>query len=171
MSFHNLARLAYRKIRPLLKRIDHYFMKLEAEKEAAQTFEYTAPETIQSKKHIAKLCRNPRMRGSVQTIPKGISEQLHHHDTVDGFWFVLSGRVRFLTTQDRVIGEFGPHQGIMTPQGFPYRFETVGTKPLQMLQVLTINPEEGWHRQNHGKSNFDRAEIDRSDSRTNPRTG
>ena len=45
------------------------------------------------------------------------------------------GRVRFYTTGDEVLGEFGRHEGVLLPHGYPYWFEAVGDEPLELLQV------------------------------------
>lgn len=60
---------------------------------------------------------------------------LHSHSSVDGFWMVLSGRVRFYGEDDVVLGEFGKHEGVMIPRNFKYWFESVGSEPLELLQV------------------------------------
>jgi mannose-6-phosphate isomerase-like protein (cupin superfamily) len=60
---------------------------------------------------------------------------LHSHQHLDGFWLVLSGRARFYTTDDVLLRECGPFEGMLIPRGFPYWFENVGDEELEMLQV------------------------------------
>ena len=50
----------------------------------------------------------------------------------------LKGRVRFYGPGDVVIGEFGPHEGIVTPRGSQYWFEKVGEGDLEILQMAAF---------------------------------
>ena len=81
------------------------------------------------------LCRSDLMTAAVQVIGRGGETNLHSHPTLDGFWFVLSGRARFYTTDDDVVAELGPDEGILIPRGFPYWFETASQEELEILQV------------------------------------
>jgi mannose-6-phosphate isomerase-like protein (cupin superfamily) len=54
---------------------------------------------------------------------------------MDGFWFVLRGAARFYTSNDDVLAELGPDEGILIPRDFPYWFESVGDAQLELLQV------------------------------------
>mgnify|MGYP003694430529 CR=1 FL=1 len=57
------------------------------------------------------------MRGAVQVVKKhGGENNLHYHTTSASFWMVLKGRVRFYGPDDVLIGEFGPHEGTITPR-------------------------------------------------------
>ena len=58
---------------------------------------------------------------------------LSHHAA--SFWMVLKGRVRFYGPDDVLIGEFGPHEGTITPRYARYWFENVGDEDLEILQV------------------------------------
>ncbi len=66
------------------------------------------------------------MRGVVQVVKKnGGENNLHYHTTSASFWMVLKGRVRFYGPDDVLIGEFGPHEGTITPRYSRYWFENV----------------------------------------------
>jgi mannose-6-phosphate isomerase-like protein (cupin superfamily) len=72
----------------------------------------------------------------VQVVKKhGGENNLHYHTTSASFWMVLKGRVRFYGPGDVVIGEFGPHEGTITPRYARYWFENVGDEDLEILQV------------------------------------
>jgi hypothetical protein len=47
----------------------------------------------------------------------------------------LKGRVRFYGPGDKLIGEFGPHEGTITPRYARYWFENAGDEDLEILQV------------------------------------
>ena len=51
---------------------------------------------------------------------------------------VLKGRVRFYGPGDVLIGEFGPHEGTITPRFSRYWFENVGEEDLEILQVAAL---------------------------------
>lgn len=89
----------------------------------------------QKGKDIVFLCRTDRLVAAVQVVNKGGENNLHRHDHLDGFWYVLKGRVIFYTTDDEIIGTFGPGEGILVPRGFPYWFEKAGKEQLELLQV------------------------------------
>jgi mannose-6-phosphate isomerase-like protein (cupin superfamily) len=88
-------------------------------------------------KDIVFLCNTDRMVAAVQVLREGGENNLHRHDHLDGFWYVLKGRVRFYTTGDELVGEFGPGEGVLVPRGYPYWFETAGDETLELLQVET----------------------------------
>jgi mannose-6-phosphate isomerase-like protein (cupin superfamily) len=75
-------------------------------------------------KAVKLLARSDRAFFAVQVVREGGENNLHSHAHVDGFWFVLSGRARFYTTGDELLGEFGPHQGVLVPREYPYWFES-----------------------------------------------
>ncbi len=102
----------------------------------SQLIDYSKPLDLDVSKSITLLARTDTVFVAVQNLPpKGGENNLHHHKYLDGVWFVLSGRVRFYTVDDEVVGEFGRHQGVLVPRGFPYWFESVGEEPLELLQV------------------------------------
>ena len=85
-------------------------------------------------KAVKLLARSDRAFLAVQVVREGGENNLHSHAHVDGFWFVLSGRARFYTTDDELLGEFGPLEGVLVPRGFPYWFESCGEDELEILQ-------------------------------------
>ena len=56
-------------------------------------------------------------------------------------------------------GETGENEGILTPGDSRYWYESAGEYDLEMLQVLAINPEKGWHRENYEDAKFDRSKV------------
>ena len=105
----------------------------------AQIIDYSKPENQDVPKTVTLLARSDIVFAAVQNLLEGGENNLHHHKYQDGFWFVLSGRVRFYTVDDEVVGEFGRHQGVLVERGFPYWFESVGEEPLELLQVEASN--------------------------------
>jgi len=101
----------------------------------AQIINYSTPENQDVPKTVTLLARSDIVFAAVQNLLEGGENNLHHHKYQDGFWFVLSGRVRFYTVDDEVVGEFGRHQGVLVERGFPYWFESIGEEPLELLQV------------------------------------
>jgi mannose-6-phosphate isomerase-like protein (cupin superfamily) len=85
-------------------------------------------------KAVKLLARTDRAFFAVQLVRDGGENNLHSHDHVDGFWFVLSGRARFYTTDDELLAECGPLEGVLLPRGFPYWFESSGEDQLEVLQ-------------------------------------
>jgi hypothetical protein len=47
--------------------------------------------------------------------------------------------VRFYGPDDVLIGEFGPHEGTITPRYARYWFENVGDEDLEILQVSAFS--------------------------------
>ena len=101
----------------------------------ARAFKYEPPETIEKGKRFVWLAKSDILVAAVQLVREGGENNLHSHSSVDGFWMVLNGRVRFFGENDTVLGEFGKHEGMMVPRNFKYWFESVGSEPLELLQV------------------------------------
>jgi mannose-6-phosphate isomerase-like protein (cupin superfamily) len=100
------------------------------------TFSYAKPEGVGAGKGFITLGRKDIVRGVVQVVKKhGGENNLHYHTTSASFWMVLKGRVRFYGPGDILIGEFGPHEGTITPRYSRYWFENVGDEDLEILQV------------------------------------
>ena len=100
------------------------------------TFVYARPTEVSAGKGFINLGRKDIVRGVVQVVKKrGGENNLHYHTTSASFWMVLQGRVRFYGPGDVVIGEFGPHEGTITPRYARYWFENVGDEDLEILQV------------------------------------
>lgn len=99
-------------------------------------FRYVRPDVeIKGRRGVFFLGHTDILRAQVQIIPEGGDTDLHYHPGTDGFWWVISGRIRFYDC-DGVIGEFGPGEGILMPRNARYWFETADTsQELQLLQV------------------------------------
>jgi mannose-6-phosphate isomerase-like protein (cupin superfamily) len=80
------------------------------------------------------------MRALVQIVKDGGENNLHYHTNSDTTWVVLKGQVRFYGLGDRLIGEYGPGQGILIPGGARYWFEKAGPGTLEILQVVAYEP-------------------------------
>jgi mannose-6-phosphate isomerase-like protein (cupin superfamily) len=101
-------------------------------------FKYTTPQT-EKPKTIVRLCRSDLLYSSVQVLKEGGENNMHAHNAQNGFWLVLSGRVRFYVVGDKVLAELGPHEGIHIPRGFYYWFESCSPELLELLQVEAID--------------------------------
>ena len=107
-----------------------------AAEESWATFSYAKPDGVSSGKGFVSLGRKDIVRGVVQVVKKnGGENNLHYHTNASSFWMVLKGRVRFYGPDDKVIGEFGPYEGTMTPRYARYWFENIGDDDLEILQV------------------------------------
>jgi mannose-6-phosphate isomerase-like protein (cupin superfamily) len=107
------------------------------------TFSYRKPEGVNAGKGFVTLGRKDIVRGAVQVVKKhGGENNLHYHTTSASFWMVLKGRVRFYGPDDVLIGEFGPHEGTVTPRYSRYWFENVGDEDLEILQVAAFGSEK-----------------------------
>lgn len=108
----------------------------------AQVFRYTPPDIPEGRfegKFITRMARTDRMMANIQVLKTGGENNLHSHRHLDGFWMVLSGRVRFYGEGDVLVGEFGPREGVLVPRNFKYWFEAVGDEPLELLQVESFD--------------------------------
>ena len=90
---------------------------------------------LSGRKSAQILCRSDLLIAAVQAVGDGGETNLHVHNKLDGFWFVLRGRATFYTTDDEVVGVLGPLDGVLIPRGFPYWFESTGDETLEILQV------------------------------------
>ena len=90
-------------------------------------------------KDVLLLAKSDRLRALVQIVRDGGENNLHYHTTSASFWMVLKGRVRFYGPDDVLIGEFGPHEGTITPRYSRYWFENVGDEDLEILQVSAFS--------------------------------
>lgn len=109
----------------------------QSEKPKYQTFSYSKPE-LKRGKGIVQLAGSDIIRGRVQIVSEGGENNLHSHRGMDGFWFVLSGKVKFYGPGDVEIGEFGKHEGILVPRGAEYWFESSGDEDLEILQMAAF---------------------------------
>lgn len=127
-----------------------------AKPRAPQTFRYDKPESQGSGKAIVRLCQTDIIRGAVQVVKKGDGDNnLHSHTGMDGFWMVLKGRVRYYGPDDEVLGEFGPHEGIVTPRNTRYWFKSIGDEDLELLQVVAFDREIKNERVDSEEQKFD----------------
>ena len=108
----------------------------DAEKDVIK-FSYQHPEAdVGHSKAMVRLGRGGSVRGVVQIVKKnGGENNLHYHTDADSLWMVLKGRVKFYGAGDELLGEFGPHEGMITPRYFRYWFENCGDGDLELLQV------------------------------------
>ena len=101
-------------------------------------FSYRKPETLKGGKAIVQLAESDIIRGRVQIVREGGENNLHSHRGMDGFWFVLRGKVKFYGPGDVLIGEFAQHEGILVPRGAEYWFESSGDEDLEILQMAAF---------------------------------
>jgi mannose-6-phosphate isomerase-like protein (cupin superfamily) len=112
----------------------------EAAEANPMKFSYSKPADVNVGKGFVNLGRRDIVRGAVQVVKKnGGENNLHYHTTSASFWMVLKGRVRFYGPGDILIGEFGPHEGTITPRYSRYWFENVGDEDLEILQVSAFS--------------------------------
>lgn len=115
--------------------------RIAAAEKQVKTYSYRKPEGIGSKKARVVLGKGGNVRGVVQVVDEGGENNLHYHTDADSFWMVLRGRVKFYGPDDVLLGEFGPHEGIITPAYSRYWFESSGDEPLELLQVGAFGPD------------------------------
>jgi len=114
-----------------------------------QYFRYEKPD-VTSPKGTMKLCQTDILKTAVQVVREGGGNNLHSHAAADTCWMVLKGRARFYGEGDGILGEFGPMEGIMTPRGTPYWFESADeTEDLELLQMAAKLRGEKDVRTNH----------------------
>ena len=114
-----------------------------------QTFAYAKPD-VTTPKGSSKLCQTDILKTAVQIVRKGGGNNLHSHEVADTCWMVLKGRARFHGEDGVVLGEFGPMEGIMTPRGTAYWFESADDdEDLELLQAAAKLRGEKDIRTNH----------------------
>jgi mannose-6-phosphate isomerase-like protein (cupin superfamily) len=102
-------------------------------------YSYKKPSDVGAAKGRINLAKTEALRGVVQVVKKnGGENNLHYHTNSDSFWMVLKGRVRFYGPGDKLIGEFGPHEGTVTPRYSRYWFENAGEEDAELLQVSAL---------------------------------
>ncbi|MEK9647393.1 MAG: hypothetical protein VW547_17790 [Alphaproteobacteria bacterium] len=132
---------------------------------APQKFSYTKPDGQETDKAIVSLCQTDIIRGAVQVLREGGDNNLHSHTGMDGFWMVLKGAVRFYGPGDEVLGEFGVHEGIVTPRNAQYWFESCGDEELELLQVVAFDRDVKNDRVDVNPQKFDVDAVQRFDAR------
>jgi mannose-6-phosphate isomerase-like protein (cupin superfamily) len=116
---------------------------LEAEA-SIRPFSYKKPDGVERGKGFIRLTTSPLIKGVVQVIKKnGGENNLHYHTTVDTFWMVLKGKVKFYGPEDALIGEFGEQEGLITPRFSRYWFENSGDGDAELLQVAAADSPGG----------------------------
>jgi mannose-6-phosphate isomerase-like protein (cupin superfamily) len=133
---------------------------------APQTFSYRKPAGQQQAKAIVSLCQTDIIRGAVQVIREGGDNNLHSHTGMDGFWMVLKGRARWYGPGNQVLGEFGPHEGIVMPRNAQYWFESCGAEELELLQIVAFDRSVRNERVDVEPQKFDVEAVDRFNART-----
>jgi mannose-6-phosphate isomerase-like protein (cupin superfamily) len=124
---------------------DEQMLKRHLAAEATvKSFHYEKPTGVKAGKGRVNLGKADNVRGVVQIVKKnGGENNLHYHTNASSFWMVLKGRVRFYGPDNVVIGEFGPHEGTITPRYSRYWFENIGEEELEILQVAAYgDPNE-----------------------------
>jgi mannose-6-phosphate isomerase-like protein (cupin superfamily) len=104
-----------------------------------QPLAYAVPDSGKPK-DVMMLGKTGRMRTLVQVVKDGGENNLHYHTNSDTTWMVMQGRVRFYGLGDKLIGEYGPGEGILMPGGARYWFEKAGDEELHLLQVVAAEP-------------------------------
>ncbi len=101
-----------------------------------RTFSYKRPPENGQVKQIANLVRSDLVSLNVQIVTEGGENNLHYHTGGDNCWMVIRGSARFYGVGDKLIGEFGPNEGLVLPGGSRYSFEKVGNDDLEILQIV-----------------------------------
>jgi len=105
-----------------------------------KVFRYSTPGTLKRSRALVPLVKTQTMMSMVQVFAgSGGEQELHMHTAMDGFWFVLSGRARFYSEGDTLVGDLGPHEGILVPAGAKYWFQAGDCEQLELLQVESID--------------------------------
>ena len=98
-------------------------------------FQKPAIDIPAGKKAHVKLAGTNSCRASVQVLNRGGENNLHYHPNMDGIWMVLKGRLRWYGAHDKVMGEFGPMEGIVQPENSRYWFESIGDEEAWLVQI------------------------------------
>ena len=110
---------------------------LEAESKI-HSFKFDPPPiefgTGKQKVHI-KLAGTNSFRASMQILHKGGENNLHYHPNMDLIYMVMKGRIKFYGPGDKVIGDFGPNEGMLLPENSRYWFESVGEEEAWLMQI------------------------------------
>ena len=101
-------------------------------------FSYKKPEAFKGVKAGILLAQTDLVRARVQVIREGGANNLHWHLGVDTVWMVLKGRARFYGPDNEVIADLGVHEGMVTPRGSQYWFESAGADELELLQIAAF---------------------------------
>ena len=115
--------------------------KKEAFHQAAEAkianFKFERPEApipFGKKAHV-KLAGTNSCRASVQVLNQGGENNLHYHPNLDLIYMVLKGKVAFYGPGDKVLGEYGPFEGLLLPENSRYWFGSIGDEEAYLLQI------------------------------------
>ena len=115
--------------------------KKEAFHQAAEAkivnFAFTTPDQeipVGKKAHI-KLAGTNSCRASVQILNRGGENNLHYHPNMDLIYMVLKGRVQFYGPEHKLLGDFGPNEGLLLPENSRYWFKSEGDEEAWLLQI------------------------------------
>jgi mannose-6-phosphate isomerase-like protein (cupin superfamily) len=119
---------------------------LEAESRIRK-FRYETPALAPDEvKRVSVVCESDIVTLLVQLVKSGGENNLHYHTNSETCWMVLRGRARFYGPGGKLLGELGPHEGILIPGGSRYRFEKVGGEDLEILQLVGHDKAKGPHK-------------------------
>lgn len=102
-------------------------------------FSYKKPEKFERKKVTILAGQTDLLRGMIQVVTEGGENNLHYHAKVDAFWMVLKGRAKFYGPNDELLGEVGPHEGLVIPRNARYWFESSSDEHLEVLLVQAFD--------------------------------
>jgi quercetin dioxygenase-like cupin family protein len=98
-------------------------------------FERPAAEIPEGKKAHVKLAGTNSCRASVQVLNRGGENNLHYHPNMDLIYMVLKGRVEFYGPEGKLLGDYGPQEGLLLPENSRYWFESVGDEEAWLMQI------------------------------------
>ena len=125
---------AAQNVAPIETKSEAFFEEIE---KGRMNFSFQRPDKVipKGKKIHVRLAGTENFRTSVQILNQGGENNLHYHSDMDLMYIVLKGRVRFYGAGDKVVGEFGVHDGILLPEFTRYWFESVGEEEAHLLQI------------------------------------
>lgn len=110
----------------------------QAAEAAMHSFAFHRPEidfASEKKKIHVRLAGTNSCRASIQILRQGGENNLHYHPNMDLIYMVLKGRIRFYGPEDKLLGDYGPMEGILLPENARYWFESVGEEEAHLLQI------------------------------------
>ncbi len=116
--------------------------RIEEAEKGIKSYRYAKPDGIGTKKARIEIGRGGNIRGDVQVVKEGGENNMHYHTDADSLWMVLKGRVKFYGVDDELLGEYGPHEGLITPAYSRYWFESSGDEELELLQIGAFSGPE-----------------------------
>lgn len=111
-----------------------FFLAAEA---LVHSFKFERPDVhleAGRKLHV-KLAGTDSCRAQVQILRKGGENNLHYHPNLDLIYMVLKGRVTFYGPGDKVLGSYGPLEGLLLPENARYWFGSEGEEEAWLLQI------------------------------------